>query len=56
MIIYGLSDLISAFKVRSAMGPEEVTPAPESNDAEPESSIPENVKEVEYEKVDEQYE
>ena len=54
LIIYGLSDLISAFKVRSAMGPEEVTPAPESNDAEPESSIPENVKEVEYEKVDEQ--
>jgi hypothetical protein len=54
LIIYGLSDLISAFKVRSAMGSEEVTPAPESNDAEPESSIPENVKEVEYEKVDEQ--
>lgn len=56
LIAYGLSDLISAFKVRAVMDSDEVGPAPGGNDAEPESetSIPEDVKEVDYEKVDEQ--
>lgn len=42
LIIYGLSDLISAFRVRSAM---------ETEDA---ASAPQDAKEVDYEKVEEQ--
>ena len=56
LIIYGLSDLFSAFKVRSAMEPEDVQSAPESNDGELGAgpSVPPDAKEVDYEKVDEQ--
>ena len=56
MIVYGISDLISAFKVRSAMEPEDVDPAPGSNAGEVGAgpSVPPDAKEVDYEKVDEQ--
>lgn len=56
LIIYGLSDLFSAFKVRSAMEPEDVQSAPESNDGELGAgpSVPPDAKEVDYEKIDEQ--
>lgn len=56
LIIYGLSDLVSAFKVRSAMGQEDVPSAPEGKDGEigAGSSVPPDAKEVDYEKVDEQ--
>jgi hypothetical protein len=56
LIIYGLSDLVSAFKVRSAMGQEDVPSAPEGKDGEIGAgpSVPPDAKEVDYEKVDEQ--
>ena len=56
MIIYGISDLISAIKVRSAMESEDVDSAPEANDGKLGSgpSVPPDAKEVDYEKVDEQ--
>jgi hypothetical protein len=56
LIIYGLSDLVSAFKVRSAMGQEDVPSAPEGKDGEIGAgpSVPSDAKEVDYEKVDEQ--
>ena len=47
LIVYGVSDLISAFKMRSAKEADQVTPASETP-AEVEA------KEVEYEKIDEQ--
>lgn len=51
LIVYGASDLISAFKMKSAKG-DKVTPAPETPAETP--SEPIEAKEVEYEKVDEQ--
>ena len=52
LIVYGVSDLISAFKMRSAKGADQVTSAPETPADTP--SEPIEAKEVEYEKVDEQ--
>lgn len=49
LIIYGLSDLISAFRVRAAMEPDEVVSKPKD-----ETSVPVDAPEVEYEEVDEQ--
>ena len=51
LIIYGISDLISSFRVRSAMKPDEVTPA---GPAPADPVLPTDAKEVDYEKVDEQ--
>ena len=51
LIVYGASDLISAFKMKSVKG-DKVTPAPETPAETP--SEPIEAKEVEYEKVDEQ--
>lgn len=51
LIVYGASDLMSAFKMKSAKG-DNVTPAPETPAENP--SEPIVAKEVEYEKVDEQ--
>lgn len=51
LIVYGASDLMSAFKMKSAKG-DNVTPAPETPAENP--SEPIEAKEVEYEKVDEQ--
>lgn len=51
LIIYGISDLISSFKVRSAMESEDIEPSGPTP-ADPE--IPTDAKEVDYEKVDEQ--
>jgi uncharacterized membrane protein HdeD (DUF308 family) len=51
LIVYGASDLISAFKMKSAKD-DKVTPAPETPAETP--SEPIEAKEVEYEKVDEQ--
>jgi hypothetical protein len=51
LIVYGASDLISAFKMKSAKA-EKVTPAPETPAETPSEQI--QAKEVEYEKVDEQ--
>jgi uncharacterized membrane protein HdeD (DUF308 family) len=51
LIVYGASDLISAFKMKSAKG-DKVTQAPETPAETP--SEPIEAKEVEYEKVDEQ--
>lgn len=52
LIVYGVSDLISAFKMRSANGADQVASAPETPAETP--SEPIEAKEVEYEKVDEQ--
>ena len=52
LIFYGASDLISAFKMKSAKDTDQITPAPETS-AEAQSEEIE-AKEVEYEKVDEQ--
>ena len=52
LIVYGVSDLISAFKMRSAKGADQVASAPETPAETP--SEPIEAKEVEYEKVDEQ--
>ena len=58
LIIYGLSDFIASFRVRSAMEAENLTsaPAPENNpdEQEGESLVPTDAKEVDFEKVDEQ--
>ncbi len=51
LIVYGTSDLISAFKMKAAKA-EKVTPAPETPAETPSEQI--QAKEVEYEKVDEQ--
>lgn len=51
LIVYGASDIMSAFKMKSAKG-DNVTPAPETEAENPSESIV--AKEVEYEKVDEQ--
>ena len=51
LIVYGASDLISAFKMKAANA-EKVTPAPETPAETPSEQI--QAKEVEYEKVDEQ--
>lgn len=51
LIVYGASDLMSAFKMKSAKG-DNVTPDPETPAENP--SEPIVAKEVEYEKVDEQ--
>lgn len=48
LIVYGVSDLVSAFKMKAARSAEDVTPAPEAPAEQTEA------KEVEYEKVDEQ--
>lgn len=52
LIVYGASDLISAFKMKGAKGSEEVASGSETQ-AETQSD-PMEAKEVEYEKVDEQ--
>jgi uncharacterized membrane protein HdeD (DUF308 family) len=52
LIVYGASDLMSAFKMKNAKGADEVTQTPEKP-AET-TSEPIEAKEVEYEKVDEQ--
>lgn len=52
LIVYGASDLISAFKMKAAKGSEEVASGSETQ-AETQSD-PMEAKEVEYEKVDEQ--
>lgn len=52
LIIYGLSDLISAFKMKSAKDVEQVSPVSDAPAETP--SEPIDAKEVEYEKVDEQ--
>ena len=56
LVIYGLSVLTSAIRVKSVMEPDDVSPAPGSPEghlgAGP--SVPEDAKEVDYEKVDEQ--
>lgn len=52
LIVYGVSDLIAAFKMKSAKEPDEVTPAPAAPTETPAETI--EAKEVEYEKVDEQ--
>lgn len=54
LIIYGLSDLISSFRVRSAMEAEEVAPENNPGEQEEESLVPTDAKEVDFEKVDEQ--
>jgi uncharacterized membrane protein HdeD (DUF308 family) len=52
LVAYGVSDLVSAFKMRNAKGADEVAPAPETPAETPSEPIEAN--EVEYEKVDEQ--
>ena len=52
LVVYGVSDLIAAFKVKSAQDPDEITPAPETPAQTSEEPI--EAQEVEYEKVDEQ--
>jgi uncharacterized membrane protein HdeD (DUF308 family) len=52
LIVYGVSDLISAFKMRSAKGADQVTPASETPASETPAEV--EAKEVEYEKIDEQ--
>ena len=52
LIVYGVSDLFSAFKMRAAKGPDQVTPAPETPSETQSEEV--EAKEVEYEKVDEQ--
>lgn len=54
LILYGLSELISSFKMKKAIDEYEIHQAPVTEVSEaPESTLPE-VKDVEYEKVDEQ--
>lgn len=52
LIVYGVSDIVSAFKMKNARGAEEVAPSPETPAETPSGQI--EAKEVEYEKVDEQ--
>lgn len=52
LIVYGAVDLISAFKMKTAKGQEEVTPGPETPAEKPSETI--EAKDVEYEKVDKQ--
>ena len=52
LVIYGASDLISAFKMKAAKGVEQVVPEQETADETSEDLT--DAKEVEYEKVDEQ--
>ena len=52
LVIYGVSDIVSAFKMKAAKGSEGATPASETTTETP--SEPIEAKEVEYEKVDEQ--
>ena len=57
LIIYGISDLISAFKVRSAIEPEDISsPVSENHGSKSVggSSVPTDAKEVDYEIIDEQ--
>lgn len=56
MIVYGVSDIISALRMRSVMRAEDVSSAPEDNGSEIGAgpSVPPDAKEVDYEKVDEQ--
>lgn len=54
MIVYGISDLVSAFKVRGAMEMEDEAQGSAQAGSEDSSSVPVDAKEVEYEKVDEQ--
>ena len=51
LIVYGVSDLVSAFKMKSVREADEVTPAPKTEETPDE---PIEAKEVKYEKVDEQ--
>lgn len=57
LVIYGISVLVSAIKMRAVMEePEDVAPAPKDSESlyGTGSSVPEDAKEVDYEKVDEQ--
>lgn len=51
LIVYGVSEFIAAFRIKSVLEPDEITPAPEQEE-NPEQQ-PE-AKEVDFEKVDEQ--
>lgn len=53
LVVYGLSVLISAFRVKAAMRSEDVKQTPEGK-LESGTSVPSDAKEVDYEKVDEQ--